>query len=151
MSGDARWGNLGPGGQPFRVIICGSRRLTRLHYPRVAAALNHFLKSKLQNAVVLSGAAKGADELGEMWAASKGIPVERYPADRNRFGKSAGPIRNVQVLEKADALICFDGGGPGSRRIVSEALHGREGINEKGKRVDVRVIDCRANTPEPSE
>ena len=56
---------------------------------------------------VVCGMAKGADLLGKRWAESKRIPVKEFPADWNRYGRSAGPIRNAQMRDYADALIVF--------------------------------------------
>lgn len=59
---------------------------------------------------VVSGGARGADAAGERWAEMRGIPIRRFPADWNKHGKGAGPIRNQQMAEYADALIAFPGG-----------------------------------------
>ena len=40
--------------------------------------------------VFVSGTCRGADMLGERFAAENGYEIERYPADWKRFGKSAG-------------------------------------------------------------
>lgn len=61
--------------------------------------------------VVISGTARGADQLGEAWAESLKIPVERYPADWETHGKKAGFIRNQQMLDSGiDFAIQFPGG-----------------------------------------
>lgn len=49
--------------------------------------------------VVIEGEAQGADKMGKWWARSRGIEVDAYPADWNRFGKAAGPIRNQDMLK----------------------------------------------------
>lgn len=59
---------------------------------------------------VYSGAARGADKWGEAWAKTHGIEVEKYPADWDRYGKRAGPIRNRAMAEWADGAIIFKGG-----------------------------------------
>ena len=57
---------------------------------------------------VVSGAAKGADTCGEEWARSKGIPIKRFPADWDKYGKNAGIIRNGEM---ARYVACFGPGG----------------------------------------
>jgi hypothetical protein len=69
---------------------------------------------------VVSGCAKGADTCGENWAKSKNIPIKRFPADWEKHGKSAGPIRNIQMAEYAEALALFPGGS-GTRNMLKEA------------------------------
>jgi len=59
---------------------------------------------------VVSGGASGADAAGERWARKRGIPVKRFPADWDKYGPAAGPIRNRQMAEYADAVALFPGG-----------------------------------------
>ena len=53
---------------------------------------------------------KGAILLGEVWAKKNKVPVKKFPADWEKFGKSAGYRRNQQMAEYADAVILFPGG-----------------------------------------
>ncbi len=72
---------------------------------------------------VVSGGASGADAAGEDWARSRGIPVRRFPADWQTHGRAAGPIRNRQMAEYADAVVLFPGGrGTESMRREAERL-----------------------------
>ena len=59
---------------------------------------------------VVSGACRGADQFGEKWAESLSIPIKKFPADWDKYGKRAGAIRNQQMAEYADMLITFPGG-----------------------------------------
>lgn len=94
----------------MRTIIAGSRTITDSAVVEEAVRASGFAPS-----VVLSGTARGVDVLGEQWAANKRIPLERYPADWNKHGKAAGPIRNQQMADAAGpggALVAIP--GPGS-------------------------------------
>jgi hypothetical protein len=72
--------------------------------------------------VVISGRALGVDRLGEEWAKKNNIPIEWYPANWDRDGKAAGPLRNVRMAEKADALIAvWDGESRGTAHMISTA------------------------------
>ncbi|NIR15189.1 MAG: DUF2493 domain-containing protein, partial [Desulfobacterales bacterium] len=75
--------------------------------------------------VVISGGATGADKLGEIWAQKRLIHTEIYPADWDKYGKRAGPIRNHHMATKADAAIIYPG-GKGSSNMLSQAL--KEGL-----------------------
>lgn len=86
----------------MRVIIAGSRDFH--NYDLMCETIESL---GWNITTVISGTAGGADRLGERWAADKGVPVERYPADWDRYGKSAGYKRNVQMSLVADALIAF--------------------------------------------
>ncbi len=58
---------------------------------------------------VVTGGATGADECGESWARLHGISIQCFPADWKKHGKAAGPIRNRQMAEYADAVALFPG------------------------------------------
>lgn len=101
----------------MRTIIAGSRGITSPHIVDSAARA-----SGIDVTVVLSGTANGADKLGEAWAEANGIPVERYPADWNKHGKSAGYKRNELMATKADALIAiWDGESKGTKHMMDIA------------------------------
>ncbi|WP_273837245.1 SLOG family protein [Halococcus sp. PRR34] len=91
------------------VIIAGSRSildcLSRDGQRRIVAEAID--RSGFAVAEVVSGTARGVDQLGEDWAGERGIPVERFPADWNTHGKAAGPIRNEKMAEYADALVAI--------------------------------------------
>ena len=70
---------------------------------------------------VVSGCARGADQLGEKWAEAHGIPVDRFPADWSKYGKSAGYRRNVEMSEHAQALIAVWNGSPGTKHMIDIA------------------------------
>lgn len=74
---------------------------------------------------VLCGMARGADLLA--WNCIKrgypGWPVDEYPADWEKYGKSAGYRRNAQMADDAEVLIAFwDGQSKGTRHMIELAL-----------------------------
>ena len=98
-----------------RVIIAGSRDY-KGGIDGVAAAVK---ASGFDIEVVLSGCARGVDRCGEQWAARHGIAIETYPANWDKHGRGAGPIRNGKMAEKADALIAlWNGESPGTRDMI---------------------------------
>lgn len=58
---------------------------------------------------VVSGGARGADACGEEWARDRGIKVKVFNADWVRYGMPAGPIRNREMAQYADAAVLFPG------------------------------------------
>lgn len=56
---------------------------------------------------VVSGCAKGADTFGESWATWNNIPIKKFPANWELYGKSAGIVRNSIMAQYADGLIAF--------------------------------------------
>ncbi len=102
----------------MRVLICGGRDFTDRE-------LMHSLLDKLRPVidVVIHGAARGADELADLWAQESGKPVMAFPADWTTHGRAAGPIRNKRMLVegKPDVVFAFPG-GRGTENMISQAL-----------------------------
>lgn len=72
---------------------------------------------------VVSGEARGADREGEIWARLSGLKVSRFPANWTRYGSCAGPIRNADMADYAEACIAFPG-GTGTADMLRKA-HGK--------------------------
>jgi hypothetical protein len=101
----------------MRTIIAGSRTVTRFKDVEDAVLYGPILPT-----TILSGGAKGADSLGEQWAAEYSVPLEIYPADWERYGKGAGFKRNALMASKADALIAlWDGKSHGTKHMIDIA------------------------------
>lgn len=112
----------------MRVIIAGSRSFTDTDVVDTALHqlfLGDFARELTEEVdVILSGSARGADQCGEDVAQRCGIPVERYPAEWDKYGKTAGVIRNQTMAENADALVAFwDGKSKGTRHMIETALN----------------------------
>lgn len=99
----------------MRLIIAGGRDY------RLSAADFARLDTILGVTEVVSGACRGVDQDGEAWAAGWGLPVKRFPADWKTHGKAAGPLRNRQMAQYADAVALFPG-GIGTASMHAEAL-----------------------------
>jgi len=103
----------------MKVIIAGSRDFD--DYSLLRDYCDHILSQKGATEVV-SGTARGADQLGERYAKERGYFIQRFPADWNAYGKAAGYIRNRKMAEYADALIAFwDGKSRGTLNMISLA------------------------------
>lgn len=95
----------------MRLIIAGSRSLC----PTVEDIASTVAQLKWSPTVIISGTARGVDQCGEAYAAHYHLPIERHPADWTRFGKSAGYIRNAEMVKVADAVLLFwDGRSKGT-------------------------------------
>lgn len=102
----------------MKVIIAGGRKFNDYEMLRSKC---DFILSNQKHIEVVSGAAEGADKLGEKYAREKGFEIKRFQADWSK-GKSAGYKRNKQMAEYADALICFwDGESKGSKHMIDLA------------------------------
>lgn len=106
----------------MRILVCGGRDYQ--DKDKVDAILYPICKFILQSedVIIIEGGASGADKLAKDWALSWQIPVETYKANWEAYGKSAGYIRNKQMLEegKPDLVVAFPG-GKGTANMVSLA------------------------------
>lgn len=113
----------------MKVIIAGGRDFN--HLQALCDNCDKILSNQT-NIEVVSGTAKGADTLGEVYADLRGYDVTKFPADWDKYGKGAGYIRNKEMAEYADALIAFwDGKSRGTKNMIDLA---------RGKGLKVRVI-----------
>lgn len=106
-----------------RVVVAGCRHYT--NYEEAKAFIDRCIKNlrKENTIVIVSGAARGADTLGERYAKENGLEIERHPADWNRYGKSAGIRRNRKMAEVSDYVICFwDGQSRGTKSMIDYAV-----------------------------
>ena len=72
---------------------------------------------------IISGNASGADALGERYAREHSLKLEIYPAEWEEYGKSAGPLRNKLMAEKADFVVAFwDGNSRGTKNMIDCAI-----------------------------
>jgi len=72
---------------------------------------------------IVHGAAQGADRIAHQEAQKAGLLVEPHPADWEKHGKAAGPIRNIEMARLgADLCIAFwDGQSTGTAHMMDEA------------------------------
>lgn len=81
-----------------------------------------YTKWFLADPIVVSGGARGADKLGEVWATWRGYNIHRFPADWEQYGRRAGPLRNRQMAEYAThAIIFWDGKSRGAEHMIKTA------------------------------
>jgi hypothetical protein len=74
----------------------------------------------LFRSLLVSGAAKGADSLGEKWAIENQITTLIFPANWKKYGKQAGFIRNVDIIKNCDYVIAFwDNKSKGTKHSIS--------------------------------
>lgn len=103
----------------IKVIIAGGRNFD--DFNKLSQVCDEFLKDQ-NNVEIVSGAYKGADLLGERYAAERNYPIKQFPADWHRYGKSAGLKRNIEMAAYADALIAFwDGESKGTKHMIELA------------------------------
>jgi len=116
----------------LRVIIAGSRGFSdylklKENATRIITSIAA-TRTDIGNIRVISGTARGADRLGERFAKEYQYELSRFPADWNKFKKSAGYIRNAEMAkfavsdENFGILIAFwDGSSRGTKHMIDLA------------------------------
>lgn len=106
--------------EPMRVLVCGGRDYSDQR--TLFRALDK-LMTKRQVVTLIHGAAPGADSLAGQWAEARGIEQIACPAEWEKHGKRAGPLRNAHMLTlKPDGLVAFPG-GRGTADMVMQAIN----------------------------
>jgi hypothetical protein len=113
----------------LRTIIAGCRDIFNGQYVREAIA-----ESGFEITEVVCGGASGVDLLGKDWAEKHKIPVKMFPADWDKNGKAAGPIRNAEMANYAEALVAvWDEYSKGTKDMIDKA-------KAKGLKVYVKIV-----------
>lgn len=104
----------------FYLLVAGSRGFN--DYPMLKEKLDYLLQNQSGKEIhIVSGGAKGADTLAEWYAKERGYQMHVFPADWDRFGKSAGYRRNEQMHQFISQFpnrgcVCFwDGESKGTQ------------------------------------
>jgi hypothetical protein len=101
----------------MKLIVAGSRGFN--NYGLLSDEINNLSEEITE---IISGTARGADQLGEKYADYHGIKIVKIPAEWDRLGKSAGYKRNERMAEYADSLIAFwDGESRGTKHMIDIA------------------------------
>jgi hypothetical protein len=79
------------------VIITGSRDWDDYKTLSVALDIEH---EKEPITLLVEGGADGADFLSAKWARENNVPCVTVPAEWSLHGKSAGPKRNIEMLNR---------------------------------------------------
>lgn len=110
----------------MKIAIVGSREYASPH------EVTNFVASLPDDAVVVSGGARGVDTWAEQAARMRGLAVEVHRANWKDYGKRAGFVRNYTIVKSADRVVAFwDGESRGTAHSIRIA-------REMGK--DVLVI-----------
>ena len=86
----------------MKIAVVGSRNFT----DKVLLE-NELIEIKNQIELIISGGASGADTLAENWAKENNIPTLIIKPDWKTYGRSAGIVRNKQIIESCDYCCAF--------------------------------------------
>jgi hypothetical protein len=89
-----------------RILVTGSRDWTSEGTIESALFGWWIDNNRPSDVILISGNANGADKIAQSIWKKQGFPVEHYPADWERFGESAGHLRDSEMVGLGPE-ICF--------------------------------------------
>jgi hypothetical protein len=104
-----------------RVLICGSRETADGH--AACRAIAERLGKLPSDSVIIHGGAHGVDTWADALAWDRKMHIEVWKPDWKQFGKRAGIIRNIAMLDTGPDLVIafYNGGSSGTAHTVREA------------------------------
>lgn len=105
----------------IKLAIVGSRSFN--NYELLKKEINNFIsENDFSINQIISGGARGADNLGEKYAKELNIETQIFYPDWNKYGKKAGFIRNEDIINNSDVIIAFwDGQSHGTKHDIELA------------------------------
>lgn len=99
-----------------RIVVVGSRE-----YPNLDE-VEQLVREQERDTIIISGGATGVDSVAVTTAQYYRMPYEVYPAHWSKHGRSAGAIRNREMVDNADEVVAFwDGKSRGTKITIDYA------------------------------
>jgi len=99
----------------MKIAIVGSRKFPMLSMVR------DYVMSLPPHYMVVSGGARGVDSCAEDCAMINGNARKIFEADWKKYGRTAGLIRNSQIVDAADNVVAFwDGKSKGTLDTITK-------------------------------
>lgn len=107
----------------MKIVIFGSRGITdfaTLNDYFIEVINTNYPDLSVEDISILSGTARGVDQMGEQLAELYGFNVITFVPDWDTYGKSAGYRRNAVMASKADIGIClWDSKSRGTKHMIN--------------------------------
>lgn len=86
-----------------RVLICGDRNWKDYDI------IEKYIRTLPSGSVIINGRCRGVDNMARFLAHQLGYETMDFPADWDKYGRSAGPIRNGEMLKqgKPELVVAF--------------------------------------------
>lgn len=121
----------------MKVLVCGSRHFNDYDFLGTSLWRLYQERENFNITEIIHGGARGADTLAGEWAKNHNCPVRVFPADWEKHGKAAGPIRNAQMLKEGQPNLVVAFLAPdsrGTKNMIDQATKAG---------VPVKVIDVK--------
>lgn len=109
--------------QPTRIAVSGGRDFKDETFVRKSLDLfrRYLASSGVEKFELAHGDAKGVDYFAKQWALSEAIEQVPFPSRWLEHGRSAGPVRNREMLTSGVSCLVAFPGGKGTENAVSTA------------------------------
>ena len=115
-----------------RIVIAGGRDFNDRAYLEHCMRQVYHLHSH-KGIEIVSGAARGADQLGEEWAAKHNLVVHSKPPDYKSFEgreRQAPLARNEEMAAMSQVLCAFwDGKSSGTKHMIACAFRNKNEVH----------------------
>lgn len=140
MSKDNIFLNPPPKRDIYAVLIAGSRAYS--DYKEFSKITDHLLSlvQDKYDLLIIEGEASGTDSMAKRYANEHGYGLAPFPADWERYGRSAGPYRNelmadeLTLYQHKAALFFWDRESRGTKHCIGEV---------KKRNIPYKVFDFR--------
>ena len=111
----------------MKVLVTGSRLWradSTIQKSKIYKVLDELHRDQPITLLITGAEPLGADRCAGDWAHKMGVPLAEYPAEWNRYGKSAGPLRNQWMLDFSapDLVVAFPAdAGRGTQDMMRRA------------------------------
>ena len=104
----------------MRIAIVGSRNFSDID------AVRRYVLDLPKDTEIVSGGAQGVDSAAVSMGIQRNLKCSVCLPDWDTYGKSAGIIRNQQIVDAADMVVAFwDGESKGTLNTIERALKAR--------------------------
>lgn len=110
----------------MRILVCGDRNWTNKDLINKTLC-SYWLQNHTNPLTIIHGGASGADSIAGEIAREQSQNELKFPADWERYGRAAGPIRNQQMLDESqpDVVLAFHNdieNSKGTKDMVNRAM-----------------------------
>ena len=109
---------------PIYVTVSGPKDYTdsEFVYAELDKILSRIINRYNRRIHIVEGGAAGVDAIAKQYAISRNMLFTEVKAKWDKFGRSAGPIRNGKMAEMSDLCIAFYRGSKGTASVIQESL-----------------------------
>lgn len=120
----------------YNLAIVGSRTLnSKKHFKFMKNYIDNLIMySKLYPyeiiKIISGGCPEGGDRFAKKYARYLDVPIFNYFADWNKYGNSAGAVRNKEIVKNSDKFVVFwDGSSKGTKITIDMIRKAKKKMN----------------------